>query len=633
MLHHAPAESSQIDLFRKESAHLAVHLDLCIKQLQQNCQNAESDFLNIGERLQNIYEQATRMTQNAQAAVEHVGLNSDNSAFTAITQTARRAMSDLALEQSRMIERMKNVGIICHQLHRLHNMTGGLGRIAKTLKIVAINISIESCRAVESRESFAVLSKEIRTLSNTVASVAQTLTSDLQIVTQKLETMQQVMSSKLNRFVQLADEARDAVDQSNPECQTLIDNSVKVLQQVGESGQAISRSMGEIVVSLQIHDNVSQRVEHIAEALSDARLLVLQLDNTIQPAIDCVEPIAAIDTNLELQLAQLAHIIAEIDMVHQKSVHAFETIGHTARDITTGMLNIARGDASTHSNTTNATGSIGSLKAAVKKIRTLIGHGDEAVDEFKAIASDATTAVARIGGHMEHIRQVNFDIHLKSLNAIFKATHLGNQGRTIGVLVQEMKDLATQSKDLVEQIESINSAIMDQADRLQEHFQAANSQGQSTAAISSGELDSCISEFTKNCAIFMNNADQVAELSHTLDKSIAAAGDQLAFLQPFAKNLRSQEHQLNECRTCLAPLLTTSGGSNLHDKAKFADRYTMQQERDIHTTVLERTAVSEKSRTARPAETAAADIKTNKPSQNLCEEDEKSQFGENVELF
>ena len=79
------------------------------------------------------------------------------------------------MESSNPLERMRNIGSICEHLRHLYGLTGALNRIAKALKMVPININIESCRADESRDSFSVLSKEIRELSDTVASLARTL--------------------------------------------------------------------------------------------------------------------------------------------------------------------------------------------------------------------------------------------------------------------------------------------------------------------------------------------------------------------------------------------------------------------------------------------------------------------------
>jgi hypothetical protein len=46
---------------------------------------------------------------------------------------------------------------------------------------------------------------------------------------------------------------------------------------VSADAEAISSSIGQVVVRLQFHDNLSQRVEHFIEAPANARLTLQQL--------------------------------------------------------------------------------------------------------------------------------------------------------------------------------------------------------------------------------------------------------------------------------------------------------------------------------------------------------------------
>ena len=116
-----------------EISHLTTQIDLSKSALLQACSNAEADFLNIGERLQTIYSQAGQMTRIAHTAVENIGLDTENSALATITNTAYQALGDFDQEQSRMTERMRNIGSICEHLRHLHGLTGVLNRIAKAL--------------------------------------------------------------------------------------------------------------------------------------------------------------------------------------------------------------------------------------------------------------------------------------------------------------------------------------------------------------------------------------------------------------------------------------------------------------------------------------------------------------------
>ena len=212
--------------------------------------------------------------------------------------------------------------------------------------------------------------------------------------------------------------------------------------------------------------------------------------------------------------------------------------------------------------------------------------------------------------HYETVERTKDHVHR------IKFTHLGNRGRAISVLVQEMKTLATQSNDLVEQVESTNVAIVDQANQLQAHLQTAGNPN--LTAVSSTELEAAMQAFFESTADFTRHADTMAALSQTLDEQIAAAEDKLAFLNAFADTLRAHQEQLADYRTQLAPWITDAGAAAF-DKTRLAERYTMEQERIIHTSVLEGVP------TAGTTEPVAG--------QEAHHQGEADDLGDNVELF
>lgn len=624
-------QNSQISLPPETFEHFASQLDQCVVVMQQTCGRVESDFLCLGERLQSIYTQAVKMTEKVQSAIEHVGLDRNDSPLLHILQTARCALSRQEREQSRMAEQMGKLQGMGDSLVLLRSVAGGLRRIAKTLKMVGININIESSRATQSSESFNVLSQEIRTLSDTVVSLDQILSDEIRSIYDRLASMGQTMKDRLNRFAQLAVDAKDEVHRAEPECRTLMDRSVEALQHIGTDGEAISRNTSQIVVSLQIHDNVSQRVEHITEALADSILLIRQTGGGQLKAGDVFERVAAIDANIALQQAQLDDIISEIELVTETSGRSFGVIGEAVQEMSDNILELAKGDRSIHSNDSGKSGSIGSLRVALEKIQSLIGQKDEVVEVLKSIGRDAKKSVSRIDELMDRVETVNFDIHLKSLNAIFKSTQLGTRGQAISVLVQEMKDLATQSKELVEQIQFINIRIINLAGSLQEYRPEELAGEQDSTIMGSDDLEALIRNFADTSSAFTHQANEMVQESQALGSMIVEAGDRLSFLLPFAAQLQTLKQQLAECRNGLAPWLsdTDSTQAAALDKVRLAQRYTMEQEREIHKAILN----DQSAFLDRPSKTTAAcetDLTALQSGRNVTEAEE---LGENVELF
>lgn len=190
-----PLQPSQLD-----TDQLATDLNNCITSMQHECKRVEGDFLDIGESLQIIYGQATQLTQNAQSSVEEIGLDNEDNVLSKVTRAARQALTHLDQEQARIQESLDRVRSIGDQLLKLHHMIGGLKGIAKMLKMVAININIESSRSSQSQESFLVLAQEIRSLSDSVADMARILSKETKDVAANLDAMRQAMKGKLEDF-------------------------------------------------------------------------------------------------------------------------------------------------------------------------------------------------------------------------------------------------------------------------------------------------------------------------------------------------------------------------------------------------------------------------------------------------
>jgi chromosome segregation ATPase len=598
---------------------LAAELDTCTAAMQHECKRVETDFLHIGERLQAIYAQAIGLAQNAQGTVEGIGFDNENNLLAKVIQSARQALGDLEQEQGKIQQSLERVHTVGERLDSLHHMIGGLKKIAKTLKMVAININIESSRSAESLNSFLVLAQEIRSLSDAVALVARTLSGDTQNIVANLGAMDQAVEGKLDQFQQLTRSAQATLERTAPDVLALIDRSVHALQHVGDDAKALSQSAGEIVVNLQIHDNISQRVAHIAQALSDARQQLLTSGGS-------AEAMGMTETSLELQQAQLKSILADIERAHQHSAQAFGAIAQSVEDIARGLAAIASDGGHGPRPGPQGSSSIESLKAALQKIQGLIGQSRLSVVELKEITQEAMLAVARIAEQMKQVQDVNFDIHLKALNAIFKSIRLGSQGKAIVALVQEMKDLANQSNTLVAQVDTINKDIMQDAAALQERIHADSGSGDRPAAAGGFDLAAGIGEFADASAAFLQNAGNLAQLSHGLTEQIDTTANALAFLQPFADRLRGQLLQMDALRGRLAPWATAGHGSEKLDRQRLIDRYTMQHERDIHTIVLDRQAPQ----TATPAECAAPLATTGGQVDPASGE---SELGDNVELF
>lgn len=561
-------------------------VNVCTRELQHACKKVDKDFLGIGERLQTIHGQAGDLTSKASFTVELLGSESAENVLSRVTKTAAEALEELARKQDHVQENLEQVLRLGDQLQKLHAMGEQLKSIARFLKMVGINISIESSRSDEEEETFSVLAKEIRELAVTVTQVTQVFLTDTNSVHTHLVTMHQEMSTKLDRFQQLSGSARQSIEHTAPILHKIIQRSVASMALVSKDAQIISQSVADIVMSLQIHDNVSQRVEHIAEALTEIELGGVSQPSDGDPAGHGDIALPALAATLELQIAQLEQVVKDVNDAHRIGEQAFEKINRTIVDIAQNMSIVKTNQSAYASNEASSPSSSEALKKALEEIHTMFGRGNDMVTELQGITHDATAAVSRITRHMDQVREVNFDIHLKSLNAMFKSIRLGSRGKAIEKLVQEMKDVANQSDAFLGQVNGINDTILDAAKTLQDQFERSGDEGGPAYEEENTDFDTCIRDFSSACTSFKQHAAETVTMCHQLSDLIEQTTSELSFVKTFAGDLEAQLEQLRTFHRRILPSGETDRSHLALKKAQIAASYTMQQERDIHNRML-----------------------------------------------
>ena len=598
--------------------------------LQQSCKKVEKQFLGIGERLQTIYGQASDLTRKASSTVEQMGTDTADNVLTRVTQTAGESLGELIRNQTRIQDNLIRVVTIGDQLQELAQMGEQLRSIARFLKMIGINICIESSRSDDAEDIFVSLAKEIRELSITVTRVARSFGSDIHRVHTHLQAMHQQMCTKLDHSQQLAEAAKNAIEHAAPNVQAIIHRSVDALAHMGENAQAISQSVAHIVVSLQIHDNVSQRVEHIVEALVN----VTQRREP-QPSDDGLieddgSTLAALDANLALQIAQLEQVINDVENAHQAGTRAFEEIGRTIEDIARHMTLVGSDRKVNAADDVASSSSVEALQKKLQETSAMIGRGNETIKELQSITQNTTAAISRVEQHMNKIREVNFDIHLKSLNAMFKSMRLGGKGKAIQALVQEMKDLANQSDGFVHQVNDVSSAILEAANTLRDQFDSKCDHNIQGFEGDSRSLEADIEGFSVARKVFKQSTEETVALGHHLSELIEHAASELIFVQNFARDLSAELGKLQDLRRQISPDGEIDHSHLSLAQEKIAASYTMQQERDIHHRILFQGADSTDDENItnpnRLTETDAPECRTT--DETSCE-----QFDENIELF
>lgn len=560
-----PAPSSD----RQVLAAVPGTLDTVATALCRKLAAAEPAFLDLGQRLAFLHDRAGRLSAMTHQALEGLGNDADGDTLGQLAGQTDAATARLRAGQDRLKANLVPLGRMVDLLVKLEAMTATIKAIAKALKMVGLNLNVECARSVVSQDMFKVLVEQIKALSADVDQVAVAIAGDAARARRNLAAVQADIGAGLTELHALSGDAALAARDTMAQVGALMALSRRAMDTSRAEAVRIGEQVAQVVMGIQVHDSLSQRVAHIGQALADAKDL-------LGGDADAIAGAAAL---VGLQNAQLGHLIEEINGVSSLTHEAFNLLHDSVGAV---GLTLGQHHDSPDKSLRGGHDPAAALQQALGRVQALLGRGQTAVDRMTGAAADAGTAVARLADYMTHVKQINFDIHLKALNAIIHADRLGSDGRAIEVLVQEMKDLANRSNGFVTDVLALIEAVTRASEELKAQMAADGGDDTDMGAA----LARTLADFQRACRSFDTNAGQALTLSRQLTADILAARDTVAFMPKLAQDLASDRIGLERAAADLAAQAGPSRSLPAQVEALLA-RYTMDSERHVHATVLD----------------------------------------------
>ena len=540
----------------------------------------ESDFLTLGNELQTIYAEAERLTQMVAAALStNKGLTLQN-ILEKIQLHAQNALEELMLRRAKLEENLTGLVAMQDKLKALSRENGNFKRVAKNLKMVGLNISIESVRTQEARAAYQVLAEEINRLAQNVAGTAEHVSDDTKRILQNLQMIHNSLGTRMHHLNDLIHAAEKMVKDSLNKVEELMQLSIKAMDHVRGQSEEVKEQVAQLVVGIQIHDNISQRITHIASSINEA---VDYIENAL--SMECGQedrPAAfgrAYNIN-RLQVSQLKAMAEDVADTGVQNASALERLLVTVEAIALadGINTTAEGSIC-HFDARHSSHPVAVLKAALTHLIDLFDQGVEDLNRLTEASHETGVAIQTMTTHIDKVRDINFDIHLKALNAVVKSTRLGETGKAIEAIVYEMKSLAEQSNTTIQTVAEImedvasTSQLLDQSAHEKESVQN-DAAGQL--------LHQGIEDFSTVCNVFKDHSQNAVKLGGELQKKISFVRRRLDFFDKMVAVFNSSKAELEKADALFQPLVNTVSKDWLQQEQQLMERYTMQREREAH---------------------------------------------------
>ncbi len=596
--------------------------------------NSEPGFMKIGMGLQSIYSDATELTRQMLEAVELIGGESEEGLLGKggmLVKTSRekvKSCQDTASENHNLAE--AHAKEVTKHLNNCFILCEALKKTAKYLRAIGLQMRVECSRSTQSVEMFSLVAQEIGAVSNRFMETAEKIRDDAETARQGQISAQAETSESLHQLFKLADDTEQAVQLSMHKTEQIMRLSLETLDHAGLRSRRISQHVGEIVMGIQLHDSMRQRIEHISEALIDVEKYCKENTSSSDPITPSKESSTAYAI-LELQKAQLQDIISEINGVHERAGDAFQEIAGEVGNLTQG-LSFLETELSvlTFSRKGEIQDPFESLKLGLRHIHRLIDRSFSLVEYMHKTAAQASEAVTGLSSHTERVRELSFETHLTAINAMVKAKQLGQEGLALDKLVQEARSVSERSNIFVADIEEIQDLILTSAGVLQSQTQEKTSGDEVQIS-----LEAVLEDITNESAQFREKSLDAFKLADALETAISKVSADLVFLPDLAAELAELQLQLEEMSRAFN--LSAGQEANLtQDKIdEILQTYTMQEERSIHEHFLDQPG---------SLNDCDVDLDTDSPAENAlfsesclptsCENENKDyDIGDNVELF
>ncbi|MEW6264977.1 MAG: hypothetical protein AB1641_18025 [Thermodesulfobacteriota bacterium] len=522
--------------------------------------STESEFLAVGERLLGFHGETQRVSDLAKSAL---GFLSGPDMVEAIERLRdltfevkdylRESEAKLALETSNLMkikERLKAAGGIFADFEM----------VVRQLRILSLMTKIESARLADGDQSFHFLAEEVNRQSKGITARTEELCSRLEGMNRRIEFMlARLRGVEGRQGVQERTIVQNITDglAGLIELQTL---STRSVQTISDRSQSIADRMGEVVMAMQFHDITRQRLEHVAEALSDL---------TDRPGAGVLE------NTCRIQAALLEQ--ARTDFV--SAVNGIEAnlggLAGQVKDIASEALGLADRVA-------------GEGSFLNEKLEQDISLAAAALDEHQRVGRELGQALKEVAGALEDmasflskIEGMGQSIRFIALNAAIRAAHLGDLGGPLDELAKAIRQISDEAQVTVDAVIGALEEIEGQA----QAWRAGPDQNEGGArADELGRLLSRLREMNDQAlsvlrAMDQSNQELVSDLGRTTSGLTVHRLVETRLNESIARLRRWAEAEIANIR----PEELAARDSTYQEMAA---RYTMDSEREVHQAVM-----------------------------------------------
>jgi len=542
-----------------------------IDDVRQLGLSIEPIFIKIGETL-------------AESAADLSGLQQEFAALSASLESDDMERIGLVLGEAAQKSMVLSLAIegegdllapVTRAVQEVGKPLNSLKQIGSEVGALSVNAKVLAAQVHVAGIDFSVFTQEIGRLGALGSDAVQKTEASLEIVKVMVNRAQDAFSAfgkdnaaELTQVAQRMDICLSFLARRQ-------DASRNAINRMSAMTKDIEEKISQCVASLQINDLTSQRIDHIAVAL-DKLCHLLEEGPTKEGEyawavdFDSAHLAALALTVCTLQKSQFLYASEAFSKEVDKIISSLTGLSSDVWDIHSITKDVFQGDkgenfirdVQTHAETSARL--LDMYVSAKQQICTIMGDVSEG---FKAMSQDVSA-----------INSIDADIRVMGLNATFKCGRLGDSGRALGVVAQELRSCSRRTEEssaaVVTTIAPVAQAITDLVDRTNtENSQAESLTTQTETALA--ELTNLVQTLETSVLGLQGRCNRLAVL---MEKTVSSI-DVNKIMAPKISSVLDRLSQINWATPIDDQMLETVQD----DVRKFlASHYTMEGERTIH---------------------------------------------------
>ncbi|MDD4887443.1 MAG: methyl-accepting chemotaxis protein [Thiomonas sp.] len=268
--------TQQADAAVQSDALCAQALPVLGQQIDAGRAQMETAILALSQRFSSLYSRL----ENAVKASQHAAAGMDGGVgVVAVFQRSEGELGDVLSQlRAALAKRAAMVSEVLgmsRYTDALEKMSAEVAALAAKTNLLALNAAIEAARAGENGRGFAVVADEVRKLSAQSRDTGRKMGEQVQIITGAIQTLTRSAEQSQKEERQFLSRSESSIDQVLTRLRDVATGLSESSDLLQRESSGIREEIGDVLVSLQFQDRVSQILTHSRDSL-DALVVELQ---------------------------------------------------------------------------------------------------------------------------------------------------------------------------------------------------------------------------------------------------------------------------------------------------------------------------------------------------------------------